>query len=77
MKAERLQQIDGIFQTAIELPPERRREFLDTACANDPDLRSEVESLISSFELSGDFIEGSAADVRSSVAAPYTDRTPA
>jgi serine/threonine protein kinase/tetratricopeptide (TPR) repeat protein len=74
MKAERLQQIDGIFQTAIELPPERRREFLDTACANDPDLRSEVESLISSFELSGDFIEGSAADVAASLLASETLR---
>ena len=74
MKAERLQQIDGIFQTAIELPPERRREFLDTACANDPELRSEVESLISSFELSGDFIEGSAADVAASLLASETLR---
>ena len=74
MKAERLRQIDGIFQTAIELPSERRREFLDTACANDPELRSEVESLICSFELSGDFIEGSAADVAASLLASETLR---
>ena len=67
MNPERLQQIDGIFQSAIDLPPERRGQFLDTACANDPELRSEVESLISSLELSGDFIEGSAADVAASL----------
>ena len=67
MNSERLQQIDGIFQSAIDLPPERRREFLDSACANDPALRSEVESLISSLELAGDFIEGSASDVAASL----------
>ena len=74
MKPERLEQIDGIFQTAIELPPERRSEFLDAACANDPELRSEVESLISFLELSGDFIEGSAADVAASLLASETLR---
>jgi serine/threonine-protein kinase len=67
MSPERLQQIDGIFQSAIDLPPDRRREFLDAACANDADLRSEVESLISSHESSGDFITGSAADVAAAV----------
>ena len=67
MNPERLQQIDGIFQSAIDLPPERRREFLDQACANDPALRSEVESLITSLEQSGDFIEGSASDVAASL----------
>jgi len=63
MSPERLKQVDEIFQSAIDLPPERRQVFLDEACANDSDLRSEVESLISSHELSGDFIAGSAADV--------------
>ena len=63
MKPERLQQIDELFHSAIDLPPEKRRRFLDEACANDPELRTEVESLISSHDLSGDFIEGSAADV--------------
>ena len=63
MTPGRLEQIDSIFQTAIDLPPEERREFLDVACANDAELRSEVESLISSHEASGGFIDGSAADV--------------
>ena len=67
MSPERLKQVDEIFQSAIDLPSERRREFLDEACANDSNLRSEVESLISSHELSGDFIEGSAADVAAAV----------
>jgi serine/threonine-protein kinase len=63
MKSELLEQIDRIFHSALDLPPERRGAFLDEACANDSDLRSEIESLISSHEQSGDFIEGSAADV--------------
>ena len=67
MRPERLQQIDQIFHSAIELPSGRRREFLDEACANDPELRSEIESLISYHEQSGNFIEGSAADVAASL----------
>ena len=63
MDPERLRRIDHLFQSAVDLPPGRRKEFLDEACANDPELRGEVESLITSHEASGDFIEGSAADV--------------
>ena len=71
MRPERLQQIDGLFQSAIELSPERRREFLDQACANDQELRSELESLISSHEQSGNFIEGSAADIAAALLAGH------
>jgi hypothetical protein len=67
MNPDRLQQIDSIFQSAIDLPAEQRRQYLDESCANDAELRSEVESLISSHELSGNFIEGSAADVAASL----------
>ena len=67
MSPERLKRLDEIFQSAVDLPSDRRRKFLDEACANDSNLRSEIESLISSHELSGDFIEGSAADVAAAV----------
>src|SRR5688572_337826 len=63
MKPEFLERLDRIFHSALELPAERRAAFLDQACANDSNLRSEVESLISSHELSGNFIDGNAADV--------------
>jgi serine/threonine-protein kinase len=62
MRPERLQRLDGIFHSALDLSPELRAAFLDEACGNDPDLRTEIESLISAHEQSGDFIEGSAAD---------------
>ncbi len=63
MEPGRLQQLDEIFHSTLGLPPERRSAFLDEVCANDSDLRSEIESLIIAHEHSGDFIQGSAADV--------------
>jgi eukaryotic-like serine/threonine-protein kinase len=63
MEPERLQKIDQVFQSALDLAPQRRPRFLDEACASDPDLRREVESLLDAHEQAGDFIEDSAADV--------------
>jgi Tol biopolymer transport system component/serine/threonine protein kinase len=57
MKAERWQQIDQIFQCALECAPAQRRAFLDEACAGDEELRREVESLLCSDEQAGSFIE--------------------
>jgi serine/threonine protein kinase/TolB-like protein len=48
MTPERWQHVKQIFQSAIELPPSERDSFISRACGNDPELRSEVESLISS-----------------------------
>jgi non-specific serine/threonine protein kinase/serine/threonine-protein kinase len=36
----------GLFETALDLPPERRAAFLDEACHGDAALRHEVESLL-------------------------------
>ncbi|HEX6324078.1 MAG TPA: hypothetical protein VFZ36_10160, partial [Vicinamibacterales bacterium] len=43
---ERWQRIEELFHRAAELPPEARSAFLDAACADDPGLRHEVESLL-------------------------------
>jgi TolB-like protein/predicted Ser/Thr protein kinase len=56
---ERLRQLKELFQSAIERPPNERPSFLDEACASDPTLRRHVESLISSHEGTGSFIEPS------------------
>jgi serine/threonine protein kinase len=50
MTPERWQQIEKLFHSALELDPDRRVSFLDQACAADPSLRGEVESLIASNE---------------------------
>ena len=57
MKAERWQKINDLFQSATERPPEERTAFLDQACAGDEDLFREVESLITSHQETGTFIE--------------------
>src|SRR5437016_2724555 len=63
MKPELLQKIDQVFQSALDLAPDRRAIFLDEACAGDSELRREVESLLKAHEDAGDFIEDSASDV--------------
>jgi eukaryotic-like serine/threonine-protein kinase len=57
MTPERWQQVKGIFDSAIKYRPEQRGIFLSQACSGDDELRSEVESLISSHEKEGSFID--------------------
>jgi serine/threonine protein kinase/Tol biopolymer transport system component len=57
MTPDRYQQIDKVFQDALEREPKDRAAFLDQACAGDPVLRGEVEALIASYERAGSFIE--------------------
>lgn len=67
MTTERLEQIDQIFQTALDLAPERRPGFLDAECGDDFELRAEIESLLAAHQSAGDFIENSASDVAASL----------
>src|SRR2546430_1356774 len=69
MNSERSQEIDEIFQSALDLPSEQRSAFLDQACASDHGLRAEIESLISSYEKAGNFIEQPAMEVDAAVVA--------
>jgi len=63
LKHERNQLIDRIFQAALARPRTERAAFLDQACANDPDLRGEIESLLASDERAVDFIESPALEI--------------
>src|SRR5688500_9146617 len=63
MTPERWQQVDELFQAAIELDPAERTPFLDTSCAGDEELRHEVESLITSDEQGLSFIDAPAFQV--------------
>ena len=67
MKPDRLEQVESIFQSVLDLAPDRRRTFLDEACANNGELRAEVESLLAAHDRAGDFIEDSASDVAASL----------
>src|SRR5262245_55951254 len=57
MTPERWQLIDKLFEAALECQPPERAAFLDTACADDEELRSEVESLLASHERTPAFME--------------------
>lgn len=46
MDSERWQQVDRLFQAALEVDPSERSAFLDQKCSGDDPLRREVESLL-------------------------------
>jgi serine/threonine protein kinase len=52
----------GLFQAALERPPEDRTRFLRTECRGDDELREEVESLLSAHEQAGAFAERPAVE---------------
>ncbi len=47
MTPERWQQVEEIFQAALDLTPEERTRFVSEACADDTELKRDVESLLS------------------------------
>ena len=53
MEAERWQQIESIFQSALDCDPAVRSALLDSSCTGDPELRREVESLLASYHEDG------------------------
>jgi hypothetical protein len=46
MTPERYERLCALFDQAQQRPPAERAAFLDAACAGDPALRAEVESLL-------------------------------
>lgn len=63
MNAERWQQIEGIFQSALERESGARAAYLDGACGGDESLRREVESLLAAYEKTGSFMNVPAHEV--------------
>ncbi|MGH9838704.1 MAG: protein kinase domain-containing protein [Blastocatellia bacterium] len=70
MIRERHQQISDLLADALEQPRDERPAFLDQACADDSDLRREVESLIASFDQADEFIETPAFALADATATP-------
>jgi serine/threonine protein kinase len=52
---------ENIFQAALEVPPEKRAEYVRKASGGDEGLRGRVEALLTSHEQAGDFMEETAA----------------
>jgi serine/threonine protein kinase/tetratricopeptide (TPR) repeat protein len=64
--------VKEVLGLALDLPPDRRPELLDTLCAGDPELRAEVESFLSAESEAGAFYEALA----SGALAPVEDPDP-
>jgi serine/threonine protein kinase/tetratricopeptide (TPR) repeat protein len=54
------ERLNQIFHAALALPAGERASYLDSACADDPDLRIEVLELITAHERAAQFIESPA-----------------
>ncbi|GAB5518160.1 MAG: hypothetical protein RhofKO_04110 [Rhodothermales bacterium] len=61
MTADRWTRITTLVDAALDLPPEQREGFLDTACSDDPILRREVEDLLAADTEADAFLEARAA----------------
>jgi hypothetical protein len=57
MSSQRWQQLEEIFQTALDLSETDRAQFINRACGNDPELRREVETLLTRYEEAGNLLE--------------------
>jgi len=69
MEPERWQQIERIYNSALEIEPGRRKTFIAEACEGDESLRKEIESLLEHQSESENFIESSAVEVAARLAA--------
>ncbi len=53
---ERWRRIEDLLDEALERPDGERRAFLDQACGHDPELREQMEALLTAHEKAGDFL---------------------
>ncbi len=60
MTPERWEQVGKLYQAALALQPDEREAFLSSSCADDQDLRREVESLLAAEDRAGSFLAGGA-----------------
>src|SRR5688572_18971993 len=63
MTPERWQQIKQLYESAVKRDESERAAFVEEACAGDPELRREVESLLAYQDREDAFIETPALEV--------------
>jgi serine/threonine protein kinase len=75
MTPERWQQVREVFDRAVSLPSEERAAYVETACANDSELRNEVKSLLFSDGQAGvEFLNTPAVDFSRPLPLPTPNR---
>jgi serine/threonine protein kinase len=72
---ERWAQIEALFHRAAECEPEHRIGLLDEACRNDPELRQEVEALLSSDGRAGSYVRATVRAELDGFGFPLTGKT--
>ena len=60
MTPKEWQHVKDLFHAALQHEPSARANFLDQACSGNSELRHELQSLLESYEKSGEFIDGPA-----------------
>ena len=60
MEPERWHRVEQLFHAALQVEDSRRGEFLKQSCAEDENLRREIESLLAHHYEAGSFIESPA-----------------
>jgi serine/threonine protein kinase len=76
MQSNRWERIEALFHRAMELAPENRASFLDSACGEDRTLRDEVDSLLVHHGTADDFIESPMRQVAAEVIAQLQPVSP-
>jgi serine/threonine protein kinase/N-acetylneuraminic acid mutarotase len=64
---DRWRHLDEIFHAAVDQLPAQRSQFIDTACLDDPTLRTQIEALLTADASGWDFLEEPAVEL----AAPF------
>jgi non-specific serine/threonine protein kinase/serine/threonine-protein kinase len=67
MTPERWRRLQTLFDAAVELPPEEQAAYLDDACAGDPTLRRQAQSLILANDADTENIQDAIRDVAAGV----------
>jgi tetratricopeptide (TPR) repeat protein len=65
-----------VFEAALELPPEKRDAYLDSACGGDAALRERLEALLSKHGRAGTFLERPAVPAQATVDEPAPSERP-
>ena len=55
--------VKEVFLAVLELPPDGRAAYLDTACAGDTELRQRIEAMLQSHENTGELLPRSLAEM--------------
>src|SRR5262245_22777667 len=72
MNVDRWQEVQRVFHAALDRPDDERTAFIQNACANDPELHAEVESMLAAEQGGSDFC-GSGQDALGALAADVMD----